>query len=227
MLPLYAFLSTYEALIYIILLFGGIFLARWIFRAWRRWRSAIFGLERQISQRKFARSLAAGVFWLVLLLGEFIVASFIVPSMPPSIFIPTPTVDLLVTPTGTISAEMSATLEARPEPQAEDYSEGCIPEEIMIDEPAPGETLRGTVPLMGTVDIPKFGFYKFEVSRLGEEDWATIFAGREVIRAGELGRFDTSELTPGDYQLRLVLIDSLGESLSPCVVQIRVVAPEE
>ena len=138
MLPLYTFLSTYEALIYITLLFCGIFLARWIFRAWRGWRSAIFGLERQVSQRKFARAIAAGVLWLALLLGEFIVASFIVPSMPPSAFIPTPTVDLLVTPTGTISAEMSATLDARPEPQAEDYSEGCIPEEIMIDEPAPG-----------------------------------------------------------------------------------------
>jgi len=227
MLPLYTFLSTYEALIYITLLFCGIFLARWIFRAWRRWRSAIFGLERQVSQRKFARAIAAGVLWLALLLGEFIIASFIVPSMPPSAFIPTPTVDLLVTPTGTISAEMSATLDARPEPQAEDYSEGCIPEEIMIDEPAPGDTLSGVVPLVGTVDIPKFGFYKFEVSRLGEDDWATIFAGREVIRADELGRFDTSELIPGDYELRLVLTDNLGESLPPCVVQIRVIAQEE
>lgn len=227
MLPFFAFLSTYEALIYIILLFGGIFLARWIFRAWRAWQSAIFGLERQVSQRKFARALAAGVFWLALLLGEFIVASFIVPSMPASVFIPTPTVDLLITPTGTISAEMSATLEARPEPQAEDYSDGCRPDEIMIDDPAPGDTLSGVVPLMGTVDIQNFGFYKFEIAAFGTENWATVYAGREITVDAELGRLDTTELTPGDYEIRLVVTDNVGEALPPCVVQVRVIGVEE
>jgi len=226
MVAIYGFLSTYEGLIYIILLLGGIFIARWLLNSWRVWRAAIFGLEREISQRRFARALAAALVLFALALGEFIVASFIVPSIPPSAFIPTPTVDLLVTPTGTISADMAATIEARPAPQAENFSEGCIPGELIVDSPIPGQALSGIVELVGTVDIPNFGFYKFEVSPIGEENWATIYAGRDVVNDDVLGRIDTAELTPGDYHLRLVLINNLGESLPPCIVQIRVIGQE-
>ncbi|MCP4139406.1 MAG: hypothetical protein GY755_03795 [Chloroflexi bacterium] len=227
MQPIYAFLSIYEGLIYFVLIIGAVFLVRWLFRSWKAWRGAIFGLERQVSQRRFARAIAANMFWLVLFLGELIFASFIVPSMPASAFIPTPTVDLLVTPTGTISAELAATIAARPLPESEDFSEGCVPAQVIIDSPVPGENLRGIVDLVGTVDVQKFGFYKFEVSPAGEENWSTVYAGRDVIRDDTLGRLDTGELIPGDYQLRLVVTDNLGEALEPCVVQIRVIGQEE
>ncbi|MBT3336710.1 MAG: hypothetical protein HN855_15840 [Anaerolineae bacterium] len=226
MVAIYGFLSTYEGLIYFLLILGGIFLGRWLWRTWKTWRRAIYSLEREISQRRFARALASNLFWVALILGEFVVASFIVPSMPPSAFIPTPTANLLVTPTGTISVEMAATLGARPTPQAADFGEGCIPGEKIVDSPAPGQELSGIVELVGTVDIPQFGFYKFEVSPAGAENWSTIFAGRDVIRDDVLGRIDTGELTPGDYSLRLVLTDSLGEALPPCVIPIRVVGQE-
>ncbi len=226
MVAIFGFLSTYEGLIYFILLLGGLFNARWLLRSWKAWRGAIFGLEREISQRRFARALAAALILFALVLGEFIIASFIVPSIPPSAFIPTPTVDLLVTPTGTLSAEMAATIEARPAPQAENFSEGCIPGELIVDSPIPGQALSGIVELIGTVDIPTFGFYKFEVSPIGEDNWATIYAGRDVVNDDVLGRLDTAELTPGDYHLRLVLIDNLGEALPPCLVQIRVISQE-
>ncbi|MBC8336349.1 MAG: hypothetical protein H8E29_13880 [Anaerolineales bacterium] len=226
MIAVYDFLSTYEGLFYFILFLGGIFIARWLFRSRKTWRGAIFGLEREISKRRFARALAFALTWFALFLGVFIIVSFIIPSIPPSAFIPTPTVDLLVTPTGIISAEMAATIEARPAPQAENFSEGCIPGELIVDSPIPGQELSGIVELVGTVDIPKFGFYKFEVSPLGEENWATIYAGRDVVNDDVLGRIDTAELTPGDYHLRLVLIDNLGETLPPCLVQIRVIGQE-
>jgi len=226
MIAFFGFLSIYEGLIYITLFLGGVFIARWVFRSWRAWRGAIFGLEREIFQRRFARSLAVALAWFALVLGEFIIASFVVPSIPPSAFIPTPTVDLLVTPTGTISAEMAATIDARPAPQAENFSEGCIPGELIIDSPIPGQELSGIVDLIGTVDVPQFGFYKFEVSPLGEENWATIYAGREVKNDDILGRLDTAELSSGDYLLRLIMIDNLGKALPPCLVQIRVVGQE-
>ncbi len=222
MVATYNFLSAYEGLIYFILILGGVFLGRWLWRTWKDWHGAIFGLEREISRRRFARAIGANVFWLAILLGTFIFTSFIIPSMPPSTFIATPTVDLLITPTGTISAEIAETLAARPAPQAEDYSEGCIPNQLIVDSPVPGQTLSGIVELVGTVDIPRFGFYKFEVSPAGIEKWSTIYAGREVIRDDILGRIDTSELTPGDYSLRLIVADNVGKSLPPCIIQIRV-----
>jgi len=226
MVAFYGFLSTYEGLIYIFLVLVGVFLGRWLWRTWRAWRGAIYRLEREVSQRRFARALAANVIWLALFLGEFIIASFIVPSMPASVFIPTPTVDLLTTPTGTISADMAATLDARPTPQSEDFSEGCVPEKRIIDSPVPGENLSGIVDLVGTVDVPNFGFYKFEISPSGSENWSPIYAGREIIKDDVLGRIDTGTLTPGDYRLRLVVTNNVGEAMEPCEVLIRVVGVE-
>jgi hypothetical protein len=227
MVAIYNFLSDYEVLIYLVLIIGGVFFGRWLWRTWKDWKSAVFGLEREISRKRFARSIGANAFWLALLLGAFIFISFVIPSMPPSTFIATPTVDLLVTPTGTISAEMAATLEARPSPQAEDYSDGCIPNKLIVDSPVPGQSLSGIVELIGTVDIPQFGFYKFEVSPAGAEKWSTIYAGREVIHDDILGRIDTSELPPGDYSLRLVVANNTGKSLPPCVIQIHVIGQVE
>ncbi len=226
MIAFYGFLATYEALIYIVLLLAGIFLGRWLWRTWKAWRGAIYGLEREVSQRRFARALAANVIWLALLMGEFIIASFVVPSMPASLFIATPTIDILTTPTGTISAELAATLDARPTPQSEDFSEGCVPDKRIIDSPIPGENLSGIVELIGTVDVPNFGFYKFEIAPAGSENWSPIYAGREIVQNDVLGRIDTGSLIPGDYRLRLVVTNNLGEAMEPCEVLIRVVGQE-
>jgi hypothetical protein len=227
MIAIYRFLATYEGLIYLVLVIGGIFLLRWLWRTWSIWRGAVFGLEREISRRRFARAIGANVLWLVLFLGAVAITSFIIPSMRPSALIATPTVDLLVTPTGTISAEMAATIAARPAPQAEDYSDGCVPGQIIIDSPVPGQALSGIVELQGTVNTEKFGFYKLEVSPVNAEKWATVYAGRDTVRDDVLGRVDTNELIPGDYSLRLVVVDNVGESMPPCVIQIHVVAQQE
>ena len=226
MIAFLGFLAAYDVLVYIFLALGGVFLGRWLWRTWRAWRASIYGLEREITQRRFARALASNVIWLALFIGVFVIASFIVPSMPATIFIPTPTVDLLTTPTGTISPEMAATLEARPTPQSADFSEGCVPEKRIIDSPVPGENLSGIVDLVGTVDVDGFGFYKFEIAAAGTDNWSPVYAGREIIRDDVLGRIDTSSLVPGDYRLRLVVTDNVGEAMEPCEVLIRVVGVE-
>jgi hypothetical protein len=226
MIAFYSFLSAYEALIYIFLILVGIFLGRWLWRTWKAWRGAIYGLEKEVSQRRFARALGANVIWVALFLGEFVIASFIVPSIPASMFIPSPTVDLLTTPTGTISPELASTLDARPTPQSEDFSEGCVPGQSIIDSPVPGQNLSGIVDLIGTVNVPDFGFYKFEIAPAGQETWAPLYAGREIIQDDILGRIDTSGLTPGDYRLRLVVTNNIGEAMEPCEVLIRVVGAE-
>jgi hypothetical protein len=78
------------------------------------------------------------------------------------------------------------------------------------------------VDIQGTASVPNFGFYKYEVAPLNSDTWATISAGRDVVVAGSLGKWDTTALTPGDYQLRLVVTDNQGKSLPPCVILIRV-----
>ena len=150
-------------------------------------------------------------------------ASFIIPGLPSEVFLSPPTIDVLATPTGTLSADFMTQFAALPPPVAVNTA-GCIPNQVIITSPEPGEQVQGTVELIGTVNIPNLGFYKYEVASQGSDTWATISADRVVVKNGVLGRWDTAPLTPGDYQLRLVVTDNQGKSLSPCVVPVRVLA---
>jgi len=99
---------------------------------------------------------------------------------------------------------------------------GCIPDQIMITAPAPGEVVRGTVELIGTANVQNFGFYKYEIASLGTQNWATISAEREPHENERLGEWNTFLLTNGEYFLRLVITNNVGVSLEPCVIAVRV-----
>jgi hypothetical protein len=75
---------------------------------------------------------------------------------------------------------------------------------------------------MGTADVPNFGFYKYEVTSMGTQNWATIAAKPKPVKGGELGEWNTLPFTNGDYFLRLVVIDNVGASLEPCVIAVRI-----
>ena len=96
---------------------------------------------------------------------------------------------------------------------------------LLLTSPEPGQEVSGTITLVGTVDVDNFGFYKYEVAPQGTESWATISAGRDIEKNGDLGLWDTSTLTPGDYQLRLEVTDNQGQAYPPCVISVRVIAP--
>ena len=79
------------------------------------------------------------------------------------------------------------------------------------------------VEISGTVNVPNFGFYKYEFAVPGSELWATISADREVVKNDSLGSWSTGTLVPGEYQLRLVVTDTQGQALPACVISVRVV----
>jgi|CXWL01.1.fsa_nt_gi hypothetical protein len=223
MAEFYKFLASFEALIYIVLVIGGMFSFRWLWRSWREWQVAVYSLEREFSSRRFGRSAVFSIFIVSLFCVEFFMATFIIPSLPAEVFITTPTLDLISTPTGTLSPEMMTQFSGLP-PQAVAVStSGCIPGQIMITFPEAGDEIKGAIELSGTVNIPNFGFYKYEVAPAGSDTWATISAGRAVVNDGSLGRWDATALTPGDYQLRLVVTDNQGLILPACVVPVRII----
>ncbi|RME90594.1 MAG: hypothetical protein D6770_02175 [Anaerolineae bacterium] len=222
MAELYRFLSTYEGVIYFVLALGGLFALRWLWSSWREWQEAVFGLEREFARRRLARALAAVVIILLLGLGEFAVASFVIPSLPASVFLFTPTVQLLTTPQGTLSPDLATPPAQTPLPTTPAEETGCVSGKLAFTSPRNGDEVSGIVVLEGTVDIPRFGFYKYEVAPHGSDLWAAVSAGRLVVREGELGRWDTTELAPGDYDLRLVAVDNEGNALPPCVITVRV-----
>jgi hypothetical protein len=162
---------------------------------------------------------------LLLLCGEFVLASFVIPGLPAEVFISTPTLDLL-SASGGPQAENAATPLSGTAAVAVADSSGCAPGEVALTSPEPAAEVSGVIELRGTADVPNFGFYKYEVSPRDRDTWATISAGRAVVRDGLLGRWDTTALTPGDYMLRLVVTDNQGTAFPACVIALRVTAVE-
>lgn len=221
------FLANYEGLIYILLSLGGLFAFRWLWKSWREWRDSVFGLEREFAVRRLSQALVVSLLILILFLGELFLASFVVPTLPASDIMVTPTLNTLNQSRGSLSSNpVGALTVVTPVSNPVSASaEDCVPGEIILTSPEPGQEVRGTVTLVGTVDVDNFGFYKYEVAPQGTETWATISAGRDIVRSGTVGLWDTSTLTPGDYQLRLEVTDNQGISYPACVIPVRVLAP--
>jgi hypothetical protein len=225
------FFKTYETIIYLGL--GG--LAIWQIRkfilAWDEVRNAAFGLERESAQGRLNKTAILLVVIMLMATVEFTMVSFIVPAVPGATPLLTPTIDLLATPTTTLSAPVTGSEEqliaATPLPVAAEaeLDSGCIPDQVMINQPANGDSVSGQITLMGTVDIPNFGFYKYEVTRPGESIWLPIQAGREIKHDEPLGDWDTGVLPQGAYLLRLVVSDNQGNDAATCVIQVNVTTP--
>jgi len=224
MAPFYRALASYEPLIYIALAIGSLFAVRWMYRSWREWRDSVYMLEREFALRRLGQATALGLFVLALLFAQFYVVTFITPTLPASEILSTPTLDLLPVPVETLSpdaATQAALSPVTPIPQS--GMSGCVPKQIMITNPASGDDLKGTVDLIGTADVPNFGFYKYEVAPAGTTNWATVSAGDQPKRDEVLGQLNTTILANGDYFLQLVILDNVGKTLEPCVIAIRVV----
>lgn len=221
----YRFLATYEGLIYILLALSGLFAFRWLWKSWRELHESVFGLEREFAMRRLSQALVVSLLILIMFFGELFLASFVVPSLPSTDLLVTPTLDILNQTEGARSGNPAILLTELLPASDTSSTSVCIPDQLIITSPELGQEVSGTVTLVGTVDIANFGFYKYEVSPQGAETWATISAGREIVQNGDVGFWDTTTLTPGDYQLRLLVTDSQGQSYPPCIISVRVSAP--
>ena len=227
MTAILSFFARLAPLIFVVLAVGWIITIRRIVQARAEEHSAVFGLEREIAQHHMRQAVAALSVVSLLALAEFALVVFIIPSIPGLTQLATPTMNPLITPTGTFPLEFMETLgvvtPGGPTPTIQ--ASGCIPGQIDITTPKAGDTLKGSIQLVGTANIPNFGFYKYEFAPLGSDIWATIVADNKVVQDGKLGKWDTSVITPGDYQLRLVVSDNQGNNFPTCVVPVRIIAP--
>ena len=221
---LFRFLAGYEILIYVILAFGLAVTLRWIWRAYRETQDAVYGLEHQIAMRHMTTAIVSILLIALLALGELFLASFIVPDLPAVTFMLTPTVSLLTTPQNTILPELVTVIAGTVTITGEFNlaALGCVPGAIMITSPSSGQDLNGIVEIFGTVQVKNLGFYKFEFTPQGLENWATFYAGRTIKPDSSIGVWDTSQLIPGDYQIRLVVTDNQGIEFPPCSITVHV-----
>jgi hypothetical protein len=224
------FFRAIELWLYLGLGLVGLYFIRRFILAWQELRGAAFGLERESAQVRLNAAASVLVFLLTMAITEFVLVSFIAPTIPGAIPILTPTLDLLASPTTTLSAGTpgpgAQAITNAPTPTGLPLNNGCIPGQIEILSPENSKEVSGLIPVIGTADIPNFGFYKFEIKHPDESVWLTIQAGNATVRSGKLGDWDTSRLSPGDYQLGLVVVDNQAKSSAPCVVQLRVALPQ-
>ncbi len=226
MSALFRFLVSYEILIYVILGLGAVFAFRSTFISWNEWRKSVYGLEKELAFQRVRVSGALLTILIMLGLTQFCLVSFVVPFLPAQTFLMTPTVDLLTTPLPSLQPLLSTDVTATPgTAQAPAGTTGCVPGKLIITSLQTGQDVSGSVDLIGTVDIPDFGYFKYEVAPQGSDLWATIAAGNQPVHDGKLGAWDTSELTPGDYQIRLVATDNQGNAMPPCIIPVHVQAP--
>lgn len=99
--------------------------------------------------------------------------------------------------------------------------------EPAITAPAPGSTVTGLVTVTGTAIDPTFQRYElyFKPAEAGEQAYAYIGEGMQEVTAGPLAVWDTTELPPGAYDLRMRVV-RLDGNYSEYFVENVQVAPE-
>lgn len=220
------FFKENETFIYLILGIFAVWQIRNFILAWRELRHAAFGLERDSAQSRLNWVTSMLILFFMLGIAEFVVVSLVVPTVPDSQPLLTPTLDLLASPTTTIGANSNAVL-TTPLATIQTQNSGCVVGQVDIISPENGETIQDIVEIIGSADIPNFGFYKFEMASIHDTSWLTIQAGETITREGRLGYWDTTRLFPGEYALRLVVTDNQGQSIEPCVIQVRINPPSQ
>ena len=229
-----SFFRAFEVWIYLLLGLGGLIYIRKFILAWQELRGASFGLERESAQARLNHSASVLVILLTMTVTEFVLVTFVAPAVPGATPLLTPTLDLLATPTTTLPAPGTPPAAGElvilsPVPtEVTMTGDECLPGQIALTSPEDGQEVSGIVQVTGTANIQNFGFYKLEMKNPDETNWLTIQAGNTIVQSGELGRWDTGRLIPGEYQLGLVLVDNQAIAYPHCIVQVRVIrGPEE
>jgi hypothetical protein len=185
-----------------------------VYRARARLSRTPFGLEREAAYQQ-QNSAVAMLLVVSALIGALYVST--------QVIIPNADVFLPATTTPAIPPTPTPIQGGRP---VVVDSSGCENENVTLTKPANGDRMVGAFEVLGTANIPDFAFFKLEISGVGTQGaWASVEVGNEPITNSALGTFDSSLYPPGDYALRLVVIDAAGNAPPPCVVAITIAAP--
>lgn len=98
------------------------------------------------------------------------------------------------------------------------------PPQVIISSPVDGQALKGTFGITGSTAIQDFvsAELSFTYSDNPSETWFLIQASTQPVEVGVLGQWDTSVITDGVYDLRLVVERQAGDPLIFTVRKLRV-----
>lgn len=100
-----------------------------------------------------------------------------------------------------------------------------LPENVVISYPANGDTVQGVVEIKGTAisDLFSSAEIYFGYANNDTENWFLISRVDQTVENGQLARWDTTTITDGEYQLRLILFkkDSSSEMVIVAPIYVR------
>ena len=198
-----------------------------LIRSRSQWKLAVFSLEQEIIRHKTRNA----VTWLVLsgvfILGEFSFVTFASVKYP-SFQLLTPTISLESTPTLSIlsGSELPPSVSGISLTQSASSNGGCTPGSVEWSNPRSGTEVRNQVDLIGTVNVPNLGYYKLEFRPINSSTWQTISGADTPVINDVLGaKWSIANLTPGDYELGLTVLDNQNVAYPDCIIVVHVVAP--
>lgn len=222
----------YAIWLYVLCGLGVLIYLRSILLARREQKAALFTLEREAASSRAARSLV-GMFIFISLAGLiFFVEEMLAPRLPETVeqddetaietvFLSTPTSDAptptMAPPTPTPEPPPTATRRIfptpAPTPTATPLPVADCSNIAQITSPRVNATLSGQVSIYGTAAAPDFNFYKIEYHREGEpaNAWHSISdVHRNQVTNGLLDVWNVSTFPPGNYRLKLTVVDITG-----------------
>jgi len=231
-------IADYALWLYLLLVLVALLFVRAYLVARRDKDNAIFTLERESAGGRMSQAILGLLVSLVLVGGVLYTSQVLVeevplpqttptatvlvvlpPSPTPPPLLPTPTATTTPLPRPTVSLEETET----PTPAVPVAAPANCPNPaIRISEPGNGAQVSGVIKIVGSANIEDFGYYKFEFRGNGFGDWTFIQRFDQAINGGILGAWDTRSVPSGEYEFRLVVVDSTGNYPTPCVVQLSV-----
>lgn len=231
--------ADYALWLYLTLVLVALLFVRAYLVARRDKENAIFTLERETAGGRMGQALMGLLVALVLVGGVMYTSQVLVEEVPLPQVTPTATVlvvlppsptppPLLPTPTTTATPLPRPTLaplatDTPPPPPPAAVPADCPNPAVRISEPADAVQVSGVINIIGSANIDDFGYYKFEFRGTEYGDWTFIQSFDQPINGGILGAWDTRSVPSGDYEFRLVVVDSTGNYPAPCAVKLTVV----
>lgn len=105
------------------------------------------------------------------------------------------------------------------------YVEGCTLPTVQITQPTLGQVLSGAAAIEGSADIAgSFGGYRLELFQEHSADIFVIGQSTQAVMADVLGSVDTRSISAGQYWIRLVVVDTVGNTLlgGTCAIPVTV-----
>lgn len=82
--------------------------------------------------------------------------------------------------------------------------------QALILSPSSGEAVRDSLLIRGEADDPRFKQYRLEVRSVVTDPWQLLSESTTPVTNGLLGGWNTKNVTDGEYELRLSVMDTLG-----------------